>query len=134
MTLQKFCSRNCEGAYYCQRDVDAHYEPGQSPPEARLDEREHGDGEDERGEEVRSLVGDDEDERHEHQGDTDRGPQLRHPPQRESPPPRRGAWRALCGRARGDARRLSGFRRETSGTRRDFVVGQLLAQRLDFLG
>src|SRR5215210_1413300 len=68
-----------EGAYYRQRDVDAHYEPGQSPPEAGLDEREHGDGEDERGEEVRSLVGDDEDERHKHQSDADRGPQLRHP-------------------------------------------------------
>src|SRR5215210_2529793 len=68
-----------EGAYYRQRDVDAHYEPGESPPEAGLDKREHGDGEDERGEEVRSLVGDDEDERHEHQGDADRGPQLRHP-------------------------------------------------------
>ena len=79
MTLPEVVFEEDQGAYYSQRDVDTHYEPGQSPPEAGLDEREHSDGEDERGEEVLSLVGDDEDERHEHQRDADRSPQLRHP-------------------------------------------------------
>src|ERR687893_2848309 len=120
-----------EGAYYRQCDVDAHYEPGQTPPEAGLDEREHGDGEDERGEEVRSLVGDDEDERHEHQSDADRGPQLRHPPS-VGLRLRDGARGVHYVGVRGRTLAIpQAFGVRLQGLGEDFVVGQLLAQRLD---
>src|SRR5215211_5437079 len=68
-----------QGAHDRQRDVDTDYEPGESPPETGLDEGEHGDGQDERGEQVLSLIGEDADERQEHQTDADRSPELRHP-------------------------------------------------------
>src|SRR5688572_19497811 len=68
-----------KGAYYCQCYVGTNHKPGEPSPETGLDEREYGDSEDERGEQVLSLVSEDDEERHEHRSHADRSPQLRHP-------------------------------------------------------
>src|SRR5215207_1722437 len=68
-----------QGAHHRQPYVGTAYEFGESPPETSLNEREHGDREDERGKQVLSLIGEDTNERNEHYRHADRSPQLSYP-------------------------------------------------------